>query len=285
MVWPDPPPWPGAEEQQPPSVTEPVLSMLEKLMTDLQVIKNQATASAHQIISPIVKAPTYSEDPTIRIPFKIVENLKARPQSSSPPSDPGPVPFGQSMQYTQPSPEQITSHATAYEPQELKWSASTSTPQPPYNAASEPTYRGPRPSIPYFSHQDPSVFARLQIARTGLLPPDCSELFKYQILVDHLKLEEARLVADSYLNSDSATPYSDTMTALNEKFGQPHQIALKRISSVMDSPDVRRGDTAALEKFSLQVRSLAGMLETLGPEGEAELKCGSHVARLLSKFP
>lgn len=33
------------------------------------------------------------------------------------------------------------------------------------------------------------------------------------------------------------------MAALNEKFGQPHHVALKKIASVMDSHDVRCGDT------------------------------------------
>uniref|UniRef100_A0AAV2KEQ0 Uncharacterized protein n=1 Tax=Knipowitschia caucasica TaxID=637954 RepID=A0AAV2KEQ0_KNICA len=53
----------------------------------------------------------------------------------------------------------------------------------------------------------------------------------------------------------------------------------------MDSPDIRRGDVAAFEKFSLQIQSLVGMLKTIGPDGEVELQCGSHVARLLSKLP
>lgn len=125
------------------------------------------------------------------------------------------------------------------------------------------------------------VFAQLKIALENLLPLEGTELFKYQILVDH-KFEEAKLITDSYLHSP--TPYTDTMSALNEKYGQPHQIALKKIASVLDSPDVRRGDTAAFEWFSLQVQSLVGLLKTLGTEGDIELRCGSHVVRLLSKL-
>ncbi|KAF7656543.1 hypothetical protein LDENG_00039930 [Lucifuga dentata] len=75
------------------------------------------------------------------------------------------------------------------------------------------------------------------------------------------------------------------MAALHEKFGQPHQLALKKIASVLEAPDVRRGDTVAFQKFALQVQSLVGLLETLGSEGRIELQCGSHVARLLSKLP
>lgn len=156
-------------------------------------------------------------------------------------------------------------------------------PQVNRSITSEPSYHGPRPTIRNFSSRDPSEFARLKISFENFLPHEATELFKYQLLVDHLQLEEARLIADVYLNSP--TPFSDTMAALNDKFGQPHQIALKRIAAVMDAPDIRRGDVAAFERFALQIQSLVGMLRTLGSEGEVELQCGSHVARLLSKLP
>jgi len=81
-----------------------------------------------------------------------------------------------------------------------------------------------------FIHTDTSEFARIRIALENLLPSNATELFKYQILVDHLKLEEAKLIADAYLNSP--TPYSDTMSVLHVKFGHPHQLALKKIASV-----------------------------------------------------
>lgn len=99
------------------------------------------------------------------------------------------------------------------------------------------------PIIHNFSHRDPSKFAWLKLSVQNLLPPEATELFKYQVLVDHLQLEGARLIADTYLNSP--TPFSDMMVALNDKFGQPHQIALRHIAAVLDSPDIRRGDVAA----------------------------------------
>ncbi|KAL7870900.1 hypothetical protein SRHO_G00083970 [Serrasalmus rhombeus] len=99
------------------------------------------------------------------------------------------------------------------------------------------------------------------MALDNLLPPDSTELFKYQVLVDHLKTEEACLIADSYLHS--STPYTDTILALHERFGRPHQIALQRMAHIMDLPDVQDGHPSA---FSLQVQSLVGMLRTLGPE-------------------
>ncbi len=154
-----------------------------------------------------------------------------------------------------------------------------STPMP----VQEKVYPGPKPRIPILIHRDPAEFARLKMSLENLLPTDATELFKYQILLDHLKLEEASLIADSYLNS--ATPYSDTRAALNKRFGQSHQLALKRIAQVMDAPDIKRGDREAFQRFALQIRALVGMLESLGVKGEVELKCGSHVARLLGKLP
>nr|XP_055023116.1 uncharacterized protein LOC129413455 [Misgurnus anguillicaudatus] len=150
-------------------------------------------------------------------------------------------------------------------------------------SVSDYVYRGPTPTIPKFTRPDPSEFARLRIALENLLPPNGTELFKYQILVDHLKLDEAKLIADAYLNSPF--PFTDTMRALHEKYGQPHQLALRKIAVVLEMPDVKRGDIIAFQKFSLQVQSLVGLLKTLGPEGDIELQCGSHVASPLFSRP
>ena len=74
------------------------------------------------------------------------------------------------------------------------------------------------------------------------------------------------------------------MRALYDRFGQPHQLALKKIANVLEAPEIRRGDSVAFQRFSLQIQSLVGLLKTLGPEGEIELNCGSHVARLMTKL-
>lgn len=147
----------------------------------------------------------------------------------------------------------------------------------------ELSYRGPKPKIPDFEHEDPREFTRLKVALDNLLPPDATERFKFQILLDQLKLEEALLIADSY--SNSRHPYSATMEALTELYGQPHQLALQRISKLMEEPNVKTGDTKAFRQFALKVRALVGMLEQLGSNGETELHCGSHVSRLLGKLP
>lgn len=117
----------------------------------------------------------------------------------------------------------------------------------------------------------------------NLLPNDATELFKYQILTDHLKLEKALLIADSYCNSRH--PYTDTMQALTRMYGQPHKLVLRHINKVMDGPNISTGDEKSFRLFALRVRSLVSMLEQLGLDGRVELECGSHVSRLQSKLP
>ncbi|XP_073718037.1 uncharacterized protein [Misgurnus anguillicaudatus] len=147
----------------------------------------------------------------------------------------------------------------------------------------EKTYRGPTPTIPFLMSPDPREFSRLRIALHNILPDDATEHFKFQILTDHLKLEEALLVADSY--SNSKFPFTNTMRALNKMYGQPHQLALQRIAELMDGPNIRSGDVGSFRMFGLQVRSLVSMVQQLGHKGRIELECGSHVSRLLSKLP
>lgn len=53
----------------------------------------------------------------------------------------------------------------------------------------------------------------------------------------------------------------------------------------MNSPPVRVGDAEAFDDFALSVHSLVGMLRSLECEKGYELKCGSHVDRLLVKLP
>ncbi|KAG1971415.1 hypothetical protein F2P79_002534 [Pimephales promelas] len=262
--WPDPPPWPEPYEN------------LSRGMCNLRV-EDQGLDGGQLDFAPKArvpcKPPLIPQQPNPAFDKGISPYLSTRPSQSLSHSAPAHAPLRQSAP------------AQAYHPLTTTQAVhSMPSPnqfmQPPSN---EQVYRGPQPTIPKFIHPDPSEFARLRMALENLLPSNATELFRYQILVDHLKLEEAKLIADAYLNSP--TPYSDTMSALHDKFGQPHQLALKKIASVLETPEVKRGDTVAFQKFSLQIQSLVGLLQTLGPEGEIELNCGSHVARLLSKLP
>lgn len=267
-VWPDPPPWP-----------EP----MEELHTGFSQMKVDEQYSDDGVqYHPLPRTPYFAGEPSLpshrctlyQDPVvKDGNTFHAPPQHSVPPPCWAPSKTG--LLPTKPVPASSPSLVTGVT------SGHGSNPSAPLSA--ELVYRGPKPTIPRFIHSDPSEFARLRMALENLLPPNATELFKYQILVDHLKLDEARLIADAYLNSPK--PYTDTMAALHDKFGQPHQLALRKIASVLDGPEIRRGDTVAFQRFSLQVQSLVGLLQTLGLEGEAELNCGSHVARLISKLP
>ncbi|XP_055015378.1 uncharacterized protein LOC129410669 [Boleophthalmus pectinirostris] len=254
--WPLPPP-PVNFKEEPTSIQSPVIYRLDTMLNELQNLKRETLAAQQNPVNPPF-APTpvvTTSQPKSTTPMP---PLRARPMPDAsfppPPTPPDPL-----------------------------WGTLSIQRPPNLAVASEFAYTGPRPSIPKLTCRDPGEFARLKMALENLLPPDSTELFKYQVLLDHLHLEEAKLIADAYLHSP--TPFTDTMNALNDKLGQPHQLALRRIAAVMDSPDIRRGDVVAFERFALQIQSLVGMLKTLGPDGAVELQCGSHVARLLSKLP
>lgn len=247
--------------------------MLTKMLHELQVVKDQVAA-----MTPSDSRPADIYQHSYHRSGPRYEASRPYPDTRQPPAHRTGVPtrtWSQLSQYEPPRAVYSQLHSPWQTPQYAHPVASP--------AAQERTYRGPQPTIPDFCSRDPSEFTRLRIALENLLPPDATELFSYQILLDHLKLEEARLIADSFLNSPY--PFSDTMAALNERYGQPHRLALQKIAQVMDSPDIKRGDAESFERFALLIQSLVGMLQTLGREGQAELSCGSHVERLLSKLP
>ena len=204
------------------------------------------------------------------------------PAAHAPPSQ---VP---TPQYMVPFTPPRTSSARPYNPASYPVAGLRPLGQGPYDGPPTPprresTYRGPKPHIPCFTDEDPRQFARLKLALENILPADATERFKYQILVDHLKLEDALLIADSYCNS--RYPYTNTMASLTELYGQPHRLALQRINEVLAESPVKSGDSRGFRLFALKVRALVGMLDQLGREGRTELECGSHVSRLLSKLP
>ncbi|XP_035460710.2 uncharacterized protein LOC118283111 isoform X1 [Scophthalmus maximus] len=144
-------------------------------------------------------------------------------------------------------------------------------------------YCEPMPTIPNFVHEDPGEFLKFKLALDCIVPADASEGFKYQVLINHLKYEDALLVAESY--SNSLSPFRDTMRALTEMFGQPHQLASKRISNLMDGPNIRTGDVKAFRSFAVQIRALVGILQQMGRQSWTELDSFSHATGLLGKLP
>lgn len=75
------------------------------------------------------------------------------------------------------------------------------------------------------------------------------------------------------------------MRALEAKYGQPHQLIQSEISSILNAPAVKPGDVDAFEEFSLSVHALTGLLRSLEGDNGLEMRCGSHVDRLISKLP
>lgn len=124
----------------------------------------------------------------------------------------------------------------------------------------------------------------LKMALTNLLPPYETETYKYHILLDHLKLPSARYIALAYAHDPQ--PYTKSLAALDQQYGQPHHLASKEITTILNLPKVQPGDAKAFHDFAVRVQSLVGMLQAMGQnEGAAELACSSHVQHLLSKLP
>ena len=143
----------------------------------------------------------------------------------------------------------------------------------------------PVPSLPDLVSDSEREFAELKMAMDELLNThtELSEHYKYRVLLEHLKLEEAQLIAQACRHYTQ--PYTEAMLALQYQYGQPHQLAQSEIAIILNSPALAVGDSRAFQSFALKVELLVGMLMSLeGPQG-AELNCSGHVDRLLSKLP
>ncbi|XP_073731871.1 uncharacterized protein [Misgurnus anguillicaudatus] len=146
-------------------------------------------------------------------------------------------------------------------------------------------YGIPKPAIPYFDTGQESDFALLKMALDNVMNNQLhlSEHYKYQVLLSHLKLPSALQLAKAYMHDPR--PYTTALQALQDKYGQPRQLVQSELGIILNTSAVKFGDAEAFDAFSLSIQSLVGMLRTLeGPNGY-ELRCGSHVDRLLSKMP
>ena len=139
------------------------------------------------------------------------------------------------------------------------------------------------PSFPDLTREDESQNMMLKMALSNLLDPGESEQYKYHILLDHLKVDQAKQLALAYVHAPD--PFTQASRALNERYGQPRQLALRELRVIMDLPAIRAGDGRALDQISLIVQVLVGLFKSMGSEGLSELTCGSHVERLLEKLP
>ncbi|XP_034733444.1 uncharacterized protein LOC117948085 [Etheostoma cragini] len=147
------------------------------------------------------------------------------------------------------------------------------------------SYGIPKPKLTPFSTGKESDFIMLKKGLDSVLGPHkhLSEDYKYQVLLDLLKLPNAYQVAKRYVNDP--TPYTRAMQALEQRYGQPGQLVQGELKAILNSPPIKPGDAQAFEDFSSAVSTFVGLLGTMEGPSSAELKCGSHVDTLLSKLP
>lgn len=149
---------------------------------------------------------------------------------------------------------------------------------PQFSFSFQPTKQPvPVPELPKLVHDSEREFTDLKMALDHLLDPhtELSEQYKYRVLMEHLVLDEAKLISQSCRHY--AQPYTAAMEALQRQYGQPHQLAQSEITAILNAPDVRHGDTKGFQSFALSVDLLVGMLTSLeGPNG-TEIMSTGHV--------
>lgn len=74
-------------------------------------------------------------------------------------------------------------------------------------------------------------------------------------------LEEACLIAQACRHHPQ--PYSTAVHALQRQCGQPHHIAQGEIACILNSSDVKAGQSKAFQSFALCVDLLVEMLTSL----------------------
>lgn len=149
-------------------------------------------------------------------------------------------------------------------------------------SAWERTYHCLTTKIPSLTSPDPRQFMRMRIALEDVFSEDATERYKFQILTDHLKCEEALLMANLF--TSSTQPYTEAMKVLTNMYGQPDRIITQEIRALVNGPDIQTGDKQAFFIFVLRVRSMVEMLKQAN-QGPYELNSCSQASLLLNKLP
>ncbi|KAK2881358.1 hypothetical protein Q8A67_018626 [Cirrhinus molitorella] len=154
---PDPPTGPETEDPQPQAVSsEPIVDILDKMMSELQVLKQAAVSKSRPLVAHTQSPRIVKDGPSTAKTSKPLPDLSSQQdfQSQPPPRTSSAYNSEQHKSYHQGEP------ATTSQPY-LPMRAYPRTvidPRPQILPPSEPSYRGPMPSIPYFSRRDPSFF-------------------------------------------------------------------------------------------------------------------------------
>lgn len=128
------------------------------------------------------------------------------------------------------------------------------------------SYGIPKPALPYFTSGKEPDFALLKMALDNLLSSHAhlTEPFKYQVLLQHLKLPSAHKLAQAFMYDPN--PYTSALQALQDKYGQPRKLVQIELGAILNLPPIRFGDPEGFDNFALSVQTLVGMLRSL--EGE-----------------
>lgn len=211
--------------------------------------------------------------------------IPGQPAPVNMPMMPSASPHGQSV----PPPEWSAPVSMSMMPSAVpnRQSVQPSTPPAPgiLEMAIASSYGIPKPKLIPFSTGKESDFIMTKKGLDSVLGPHkhLTEDYKYQVLLDLLKLPNAYQVAKRYVNDP--TPYTSAMNALEQRYGQPRQLVQGELKAILTSPPIKPGDAQAFEDFSSAVSTLVGLLSTMDGSSRAELSCGSHVDTLLSKLP
>ncbi|KAK2911890.1 hypothetical protein Q8A67_004023 [Cirrhinus molitorella] len=153
---PDPPTGPETEDPQPQAVSsEPIVDILDKMMSELQVLKQAAVSKSRPLVAHTQSPRIVKDGPSTAKTSKPLPDLSSQQdfQSQPPPRTSSAYNSEQHKSYPQGEP------ATTSQPY-LPMRAYPRTvidPRPQILPPSEPSYRGPMPSIPYFSRRDPII--------------------------------------------------------------------------------------------------------------------------------
>ncbi|XP_028461679.1 uncharacterized protein LOC114573602 [Perca flavescens] len=280
-----------------PAYQIPIPAPTSSILTQPAFVPASATSHLHygaptaaaQQVSQLL--PTWSSTP-YALPHNVAGGL-APPylpaQAVTQPLQPSyHLPYPPAQAATQPlQPSYHLSYPPQYAAAHMQLGSTVSQPMVQSFTTAPPLPMQPVPvlALPKLRNNSEREFTDVKMALDHLLNPhaELSEHYKYRVLMEQLVLEEARLIAHACRHH--AQPYTAAMQALQQEFGQPHQLAQGEIAAILNSPEVKAGDFKAFQSFALRVDLLVGMLTILeGPNG-LELTSTGHVDRLLSKLP
>ena len=226
------------------------------------------------ITGPISRTPTNASPPNpSRRDGEAPQVLSPRPQST---------PVDEELELNERLDSLLDRHRQSPHPLPL---SSPSKPERHYTGPYDPLPNHPPGSIvPFFTEERRENYREMRLSLDYLLgEPQAyhSEQQKWLTLHLHCKLPIAKRLCFSH--AQSPTPYTDSIAELDRRWGCPWDHILDEVEALGELPDIR--SDAALDDYTLRVRSLVTMLKLQGPTGTRELNTGSTVERFIRTLP